>query len=129
MAVGNRRHAKNFRARDLGFSAGAVKLPPQMLSIRDERVKQVAIGVGIIVPIMVIVPSLLVGWRHMPGLIGETVGVVLGILTTPFFMEASFVILGFLIVVGLNNWRRHKDGDEFVELEPLTKNENHPPEK
>ncbi len=92
-----------------------------MLSIRDERVKQVAVGVGIIVPIMVIVPSLLIGWRQMPGMLGETVGFILGILTTPFFMEASFVILGFLIVVGLNVWRRRKDGDEFVEIEKLSK--------
>jgi hypothetical protein len=38
-------------------------------------------------------------------------------MSTPFFMEASFVILGFLIVVSLNTWRRHKAGDEFVTIE------------
>ncbi|NJM39166.1 MAG: hypothetical protein HC845_15670 [Akkermansiaceae bacterium] len=92
-----------------------------MLSRRDERVKQIAVGVGIIVPIMVIVPSLLIGWRYMPGMIGETIGVITGILTTPFFMEASFVILGFLIVIGINHRRRRKDGDDFVEFDQLPK--------
>ncbi len=100
-----------------------------MQLIRDERVKQVAVGVSILLLLMIIVPGLLVGWRKLPGLLGETIGVILGILTTPFLMETSFVILGFLIVVSINHWRRHRDGEEFVQIEQVTKSETRPPEK
>jgi len=76
----------------------------------DERVKQVAIGIGILIMLTVVVTGLLTGWRLLPGLLGEWVGTMIGIMTTPFFMEASFIILGLVIVIGLNLWRRHEDG-------------------
>jgi hypothetical protein len=97
-----------------------VNFPPAMERTNDERVKQVAIGVSILVVLTVVVPGLLMGWRLLPGLLGEWVGTMIGILTTPFFMEASFVILGFVIVIFLNNWRQRKDGDDFVYLEQVT---------
>ncbi|MEO5712445.1 MAG: hypothetical protein ABIT37_03075 [Luteolibacter sp.] len=86
---------------------------------KDERVKQVAVGAGILVAIGVIVPTTLIGWRYLPGLFGETVGTIIGVMTTPFCMEASFIMLGICIVVGLNIWRRIKDGDDFVYLEQI----------
>ncbi|GAA5121932.1 hypothetical protein JIN84_01390 [Luteolibacter yonseiensis] len=88
-----------------------------MEQVRDERVKQVAIAAGILISLAVIVPGLLVGWRFLPGLWGEWLGTMIGILTTPFFMEASFAILGLVIVITLNHWRISRDGDEFVEIE------------
>ena len=87
---------------------------------RDERVKQVVVGVGILVVLTLVVPGILMGWRFLPGLLGEWVGTMIGIMTTPFFMEASFVILGLVIVIFLNHWRQQKDGDEFVYLEQAT---------
>ncbi len=74
-------------------------------------------GGSILLVVAAVVISLLLFWREIPGLFGETLGKVVGIMSTPFFMEASFVILGFLIVVGLNTWRRHKEGDEFVTID------------
>jgi len=85
----------------------------------DERVKQVAVGAAILIAIGVIVPGALVGWRYLPGLLGETVGTIIGVMTTPFCMEASFIVLGIIIVIALNNWRRIKDGDDFVYLEQI----------
>ncbi|MEO7098050.1 MAG: hypothetical protein ABI162_01725 [Luteolibacter sp.] len=85
----------------------------------DERVKQVAVGAAILIAIGVVVPATLIGWRYLPGLLGETVGTIIGVMTTPFCMEASFVILGIIIVIALNNWRRHKEGDDFVYLEQI----------
>ena len=96
-----------------------LKMRSQMTRPHDERVKQVAIGAGILMVLTVVVSGLLVGWRLLPGLLGEWVGTMIGILTTPFFMEASFIILGLVIVIGLNLWRQHKDGDEFVYLEQV----------
>jgi hypothetical protein len=81
------------------------------------RVRQFLVGAMILLVVMVGFVTLLLSWRKIPGLLGETVGKMVGIMSTPFFMEASFVILGFLIVVTLNTWRRHKEGDEFVSIE------------
>jgi hypothetical protein len=83
----------------------------------ENRGKQFLVGGAILCLVAGMVISLLLFWREIPGLLGETVGKIVGIMSTPFFMEASFVILGFFIVVGLNTWRRHKDGDEFVTIE------------
>ncbi len=91
-----------------------------MLRIQDERVKQVAVAATILTTLMVVIPGLLLGWRYLPGLLGEWVGTLMGILTTPFFMEASFVILGFVTVIMINNWRRQRDGDELIYLEQVT---------
>ncbi len=92
---------------------------------KDERVKQVAIGAAFLLTLAIAVPSALLGWRLLPGLWGEWLGTVVGLLTTPFVMESSFVILGILIVITLNHWRRMKEGDDFVFLEQV--NEKHAP--
>lgn len=57
---------------------------------------------------------------HLPGLAGEFFARVLGIVTTPFILEASLCILGFVIVLTLNQWRQMREGDEFVYLEQVT---------
>jgi hypothetical protein len=91
-----------------------------MGNLKDERVKQVAIGVTILMTLTLAVPAMLLGWRKLPGLVGEWLGTLIGIMTTPFFMEATFAILGLVIVIGLNSWRRRNDGDELVYLEQVT---------
>lgn len=64
-----------------------------------------------------LVVGLLLGWRYIPGWGGEGVGMIAGVLSTPFLMETSFIILGFLTVVALNIWQKNKEGDEFVTME------------
>ncbi|MBC8002821.1 MAG: hypothetical protein H7X97_09570, partial [Opitutaceae bacterium] len=90
-----------------------------MVRAYDERVKQVAIGVSLLIVLTVVVSGTLLGWRLLPGMLGEWVGTMIGIATTPFFMEASFAILGLITVISINLWRQHKDGDEFVYLEQV----------
>lgn len=94
-------------------------LVPDMEGFRDERVKQVAVGAVIVAVIGVVTVSLLVGWRSLPGLLGEWVGIMVGIMSTPVFLEISFAIVGLLIVLAVNHWRQHKDGDELVYLEQV----------
>lgn len=103
----------------MGFPATGLSLVMEMERANDERVKQVALGVGILATLTIVVTGLLVGWRFLPGLLGEWVGTIMGIITTPFFMEASFAILGLVTVIALNVWRRHKNGDDFVYLEQV----------
>ena len=90
-----------------------------MVAVRDERTRQVLLGSGVIVGATLAICGSLLGWRYVPGWVGEWVGMMLGIMTTPFFMEASFVILGLVLVVGLNSWRRKRAGDELVYLEEI----------
>jgi hypothetical protein len=97
----------------------ALYIPFEMVRANDERVKQLVIGVGILVALTVAVPVTLMGWRLLPGLLGEWIGTMIGIMTTPFFMEASFAILGLVIVISVNHWRQRKAGDEFVYLEQV----------
>jgi hypothetical protein len=92
----------------------------------ENRGKQFLVGGVILLVVASVVISLLLFWREIPGLLGETVGKFVGIMSTPFFMEASFVILGFLIVVSLNTWRRHKEGDEFVVIETKAESVDRP---
>lgn len=57
--------------------------------------------------------------RFIPGFLGEWFGIVSGIATTPFLMEGSLILLGFMIVLALNAWRQHREGDELVYLEQV----------
>jgi uncharacterized membrane protein len=105
--------------RELGFGMIRDILTGTMDSAEENRVKQVVIGASVLIAIGVVVPGALIGWRYVPGVVGEWIGMITGILTTPFFMETTFVLLGLVIVVTLNHWRRIKEGDEFVYLERL----------
>lgn len=85
----------------------------------DNRVGQIAGGVGILAVLALTVCGILAGWRYLPGLAGEWLGMMVGVMTTPFFLEASFVMIGLTVVMGLNHWRQRRDGDELVYLERL----------
>lgn len=87
---------------------------------RDERIPQIMVGAGILLGLTVVVCGLLLGWPHLPGLLGEWFGIVIGIMTTPVFLEISFALTGLLIVTSINIWRRRKEGDDFVYLEQVT---------
>ncbi len=86
---------------------------------RDDRTKHIALGVSLLMGLALVVPGILLGWRFLPGLLGEWIGTMIGVAMTPFVLETSFAILGLIIVLALNTWRRHKDGDEFVYLEQV----------
>ncbi len=85
--------------------------------VGENRGKQIFLGAAVLFTVATVIVGFLFGWRFVPGLVGESLGTVAGVLSTPFFMEASFALLGLVIVIGLNAWRRHKAGDEFVALE------------
>lgn len=88
-------------------------------SAPDERLKQIVVGAGVLAAIGMGVCGGLLGWGHLPGALGEWVGTMVGVLTTPFFMEASFLVLGLCVVVVLNHWHAKREGDEFVHLESV----------
>ncbi len=44
---------------------------------------------------------------------------MVGVMTTPFFLEATFIFIGLVLVFAINHWREKRDGDEFVYLEQV----------
>lgn len=88
-----------------------------MIGKEDGRVRQVVCGVSILLVLMVLVCGVLVGSKFLPGLLGEWVGTMVGVATTPVFLEITFVFLGFVVVLVINGVRRRREGDELVYLE------------
>lgn len=85
---------------------------------KDERTKQVAAGFAVIAGVAGLI-LLIASARFLPGVGGEFFGRILGVISTPFLMEASFLVLGFVVVMTLNLWRQRREGDEFVHLDEL----------
>ncbi|MEI6605741.1 MAG: hypothetical protein WCP35_10560 [Verrucomicrobiota bacterium] len=95
--------------------------------MKDERMKQALIGAAVLAALTSGVLALLLCWRWVPGLLGEWLGTLVGIMSTPFFLEASFVILGVLVVMVVNAVRRHREGDEFIAIDELPERQAPPP--
>lgn len=85
----------------------------------ENRGKQIFVGGAILFTVSAVTVTFLMCWRFIPGWVGESFGTLAGVMSTPFFMEASFFLLGVVIVVALNAWRRHREGDEFVTIEQM----------
>lgn len=79
------------------------------------RVRQVVAGVAWIAVLAAAVCGALLYWRRVPGLLGEWLGTMIGAMTTPFLLEASFLFIGIALVSWLNHLRARKDGDEWVD--------------
>ena len=86
--------------------------------------RQVAIAAAILAGVSGGGVSLWVGWRGVPGVAGESLGMLAGVVCTPFFLEASLVMLGVLIVLVANAIQRQRDGDDFVSREQLEQREH-----
>lgn len=100
------------------------RVAPMTLRGNDERVKQVAVACGILLAVACGVVALWLGWMRIPGPAGEFLGMIVGIMSTPFFLEATFVIVGVLILMVLNAIQRQRDGDEFVTPDQLQARES-----
>lgn len=84
----------------------------------DSRRRQILAGALVIGGVGLLAIFLWLG-RLVPGFFGEWFGILAGIVSTPFLMEASFVVVGLMVVLGLNSWRHRREGDEFVYLEQV----------
>lgn len=84
---------------------------------RDPRIKQVVVAAAILMSLGAVVCGVLVGWRHLPGVLGDWVGTIVGVMSTPFLLEASFIFIGLTIVFCVNHYRRKHDGEECVFLD------------
>jgi hypothetical protein len=53
---------------------------------------------------------------HERDVLDAAVRGVVGLITTPFFFEATVGFLGLMLVMLWNAWRRRRDGDGWVEV-------------
>ena len=90
-----------------------------MIRPHDERTRQIAVAAAIVLGVGALVCAILLLWPRIPGVLGEWLGFLAGVVTTPFFMEASFALLGLSLVIAINHWRQKKAGDELVYLEQV----------
>ncbi|MFD0892707.1 hypothetical protein KBB96_14885 [Luteolibacter ambystomatis] len=86
--------------------------------IRNERVRQVLAAAAILGGVLVLTLGIRAA-SFLPGVTGEFFGMITGVLSTPVFLEISFFLMGFMIVLALNHWRMKKEGDEFVYLDQI----------
>jgi hypothetical protein len=84
---------------------------------RNEQRRQFVVAVMILAGVLLLAVGMMLGWRWLPGFLGDYFRGIAGIVTTPFLLEAVFIILGLVIVIALNQWRAQREGDEFVYLE------------
>lgn len=61
--------------------------------------------------------------RFLPGTAGEVMARIFHIITTPIILEASFGILGIVIVMALAHYNE-KRSDEWVEMDIPDDNQN-----
>lgn len=83
---------------------------------RDSRVREVVVGSLVILALGAGICLLWLA-RSMPGFLGESFGMLAGIASTPFLMEASLIALGLVAVLAVNHFRQRREGDELVYLE------------
>ena len=87
--------------------------------MEESRGRQMLVGGVILGVLTVVAVALLLTRRMIPGLVGECVDFVVGVMSSPFFMEGSFALIGLMVVIGLNTWRRRREGEELVYLDEL----------
>ena len=97
-------------------------LPKEAPTEESSSRRQIVLGAIVIGSVGVLAVIIWSG-KRLPGFAGEFFSMVAGLVSTPFLMEASIVLLGFFIVIGLNAWRAHRDGDEFVYLDEIDTSE------
>lgn len=76
--------------------------------------------VGIAIAAIIIPAALTLLWHSSETareLLAKSLMTLAGWLATPFILESSAAITGFIIVLTYNEWRRRQDGPEWVEMQ------------
>lgn len=88
-----------------------------MSNARDQGKRQIVWAAVILIGVGLVVSTVLLFGRKLPGLWGEWASTLIGVMTTPFLMEASFVLIGISIVAVVNHVAALRSGDEWVDPE------------
>jgi len=83
----------------------------------NRRASAVILVALLLMSVALVFCGAILSWRLLPEVLADWVGMMVGIMSTPFFLEASFLFIGLTIVVAINHHRQKKEGDEFVEVQ------------
>ncbi len=82
----------------------------------NERNKQILIGSGLILLFFLGLGGVAAS-AYLPGFSGEVGRMCLAMITTPFLMETAIFVLALTLLLGINGWRRNREGDDYVTLD------------
>jgi hypothetical protein len=92
-------------------------VPDMKLDMEDKRIAQVLLGALILVLLALAAGTVVIGSPHLPGVFGQWVAFMVGLMTTPVFLEISAFVVGLMVVFAINHWRERREGPELVELD------------
>jgi len=97
----------------------------KLLRVDREQVIIILKGLGVILIIPLIYLIVRFGCL-LPGWGGEVFAFIAGWLTSPFLMEGTIALIGFIILLWINGVRREKEAkDDFISREELAARETH----
>lgn len=82
----------------------------------NSRKKQIMIGMSLIVFFFLCLGAI-AATAYMPGYSGELGRLCLAMVTSPFLMEWALFFLALTLLLGINGWRRNREGDDWVSLD------------
>jgi len=85
----------------------------------ENQKKQIVVGAGILLLLAFIVAGVVMNAHVIPGVVGEWISMMVGLMTTPIILETSAFIGGLMVVLTINHWRQKRDGDELVYLDEV----------
>lgn len=91
--------------------------PDMKLDREDKRVSQVLLGALLLALLALVAGTVVIGSPHLPGVFGQWVAFMVGLMTTPVFLEISAFVVGLMVVFAINHWREKREGPELVELD------------
>ncbi len=83
----------------------------------DKRVSQVLLGALLLLILAILAGTVVIGCHHLPGVFGQWAAFMVGLMTTPVFLEISAFLVGLMVVFAINHVREKREGSELVDLE------------
>lgn len=83
----------------------------------ENQKKQIVVGAAILLLLAFLAAGVVIGAHSIPGVVGEWISMMVGLMTTPVFLEISAFLVGLMVVLAINHWRQIRNGDELVYLE------------
>lgn len=82
----------------------------------ENQKKQIVVGACILLLMAIIAGTVVIGGHSIPGVVGEWISMMVGLMTTPVFLEISAFLGGLMVVMAINHWREKRDGEELIYL-------------
>ena len=82
----------------------------------DERKKHILVGIALIMFFFFCLGGI-AAVAYLPGYAGEVGQLCLALVTSPFLMETAIAFLALTLLLGINAWRRTREGDDWITLD------------